>query len=66
MGQGQVGAKLPEGYSAHMPLILLADLLTLLRWWVDAAYAIHEDCWGHTGAGMSFGQGMALSYSWKQ
>jgi hypothetical protein len=32
---------------------------------VDAAYAVHDDCQGHTGAGMSFGQGMALSYSWK-
>jgi hypothetical protein len=50
----------------HMPLILSADLLTLSRWWVDAAYAVHDDCRGHTGAGMSFGQGMALSYSWKQ
>ena len=48
-----------------MPLILLADSLTLSRWWVDAAYAVHDDCRGHTGAGMSFGQGMALSYSWK-
>jgi hypothetical protein len=50
----------------HMPLILSADLLTLSQWWVDAAYAVHDNCRGHTGAGMSFGQGMALSYSWKQ
>jgi hypothetical protein len=50
----------------HMPLILSVDLLTLSRWWVDAAYAVHDDCQGRTGAGMSFGQGMALSYSWKQ
>jgi hypothetical protein len=49
----------------HMLLILSADLLMLSRWWVDAAYAVHDDCRGHTGAGMSFGQGMALSYSWK-
>jgi hypothetical protein len=49
----------------HMPLILSADSLTLLRWWVDAAYAVHHDCRGHTGARMSFGQGMAMSYSWK-
>ena len=49
----------------HMPLILSADLLTLSRWWVDAAYPVHDDCRGHTGAGMSFGQGMALRYSWK-
>jgi hypothetical protein len=50
----------------HMPLILLADLLTLSRWWVDTVYAMHDDCWGHTGVGMSFGQRIALSYSWKQ
>ena len=50
----------------HMPLVLSADCLTLSRWWVDAAYAVHHDCKGHTGAGMSFGQGMAMSYSWKQ
>jgi hypothetical protein len=49
----------------HMPLVLSADLLTLSRWWVDAAYAIHHDSRGHTGAGMSFKQGMAMSYSWK-
>ena len=49
----------------HMPLILVADSLTLSRWWVDAEYAVHGGCWGHTGAGMSFGQGMALSYSRK-
>ena len=49
----------------HMPLILSADSLILSRWWVDAAYTVHNNCWGHTGAGMSFGQGMALSYSWK-
>jgi hypothetical protein len=52
----------------HMPVILAADSLTLSRWWgVDVAYAMHDDCRGHTGAGMSFGQEMmALSYSWKQ
>jgi hypothetical protein len=49
----------------HMPLVLSADSLTLSRWWVDAAYAVHHNCKGHTGAGMSFGQGMACSYSWK-
>jgi hypothetical protein len=50
----------------HMPLILSADSLMPSWWWVDTAYAMHNNCWGHTGAGMSFGQGMALSYSWKQ
>ena len=50
----------------HMPLVLGADSLTLSRWGVDAAYAVHHDCKGHTRVGMSFGQGMAKSYSWKQ
>ena len=49
----------------HMPLILSADSMTMPRWWVDAAYAVHHDCKGHTGAGMSLGRGMAMSYSWK-
>jgi hypothetical protein len=49
----------------HMPLILSADSLTLSRWWVSTAYAVHHDCKGHTGAGMSFSQGMAMSYLWK-
>jgi hypothetical protein len=46
----------------NMSLILLADSLTLSQWSVHAAYAIHHDCEGNTGVGMSFGQGMALSY----
>jgi hypothetical protein len=50
----------------HMPLILLANSLTLPRWWVDVAYAVHHDCKGHTRAGMSLNQGMVLNYSWKQ
>ncbi len=47
-----------------MPQILLANCLMLL-WWVDKAYVVHDDWRGHTGAGMSFGQGMVMSYSWK-
>jgi hypothetical protein len=50
----------------HMPLMLSADSLTLSRWWVDAAYAVHHDCKSQTGAGMSLGKGMVCSYSWKQ
>ncbi len=38
----------------------------LSLWWVGMVYAVHHNCKGHTGAGMSFGQGMAMSYSWKQ
>jgi hypothetical protein len=47
----------------HMPLILSADSLTLAQWWVDIAYAVYHDCKSHTGAGMSLGTGVVLSYS---
>jgi hypothetical protein len=39
----------------NMPLVLLADSLTHSRWWVNAVNAVHDDCRGHTGAGMSLG-----------
>jgi hypothetical protein len=48
----------------NMPLILSADDLTLLRWWVNIVYTVHHDCEGHTGNRTSFRQGMALSYLW--
>ncbi len=50
----------------HMPLILLADSLTLSWWWVDAVCTVHDDSRGHTGAGMNLRQKMALTYSRKQ
>ena len=50
----------------HMLLILSVDSMMLSPWWVDAVHAVHDDCREHTGAGMIFSQGMALSYSWKQ
>lgn len=47
-----------------MPLVLSADSLTMARWWVDALYAIHQDCKEYTRAraGMSLGKGMVISY----
>ena len=49
-----------------MPLILHADNVNLIKWWVDAAYATHDDMWGHTGATMSLGHSSVLSMSKKQ
>ena len=45
---------------------LRADDLGVISWWIDAAYAVHEDCKGQTGAMMSLGEGGVLSGSWKQ
>jgi N-acetylglucosamine kinase-like BadF-type ATPase len=41
----------------YMPLVLRADILNIVKWWVDASYATHGDYRGHTGATMSMGTG---------
>ena len=52
-----------------LPLILQADRVNLLKWWVDASYAAQDDMWGHTGGTMSMvkdGRGSIISISKKQ
>ena len=43
-----------------------ADCLNTIRWWVDAAYGVHWDSKGHTGAMMSMGKGAIVNISKKQ
>jgi hypothetical protein len=50
----------------YMPLILRADSLIVIKWWVDASYATHGDCRGHTGATMSLGRVSVIGMSKKQ
>jgi hypothetical protein len=50
----------------YMPLILRANSLSIIKWWVDASYATHGDCRGHTGAMMSLGWGSIIGMSKKQ
>jgi hypothetical protein len=50
----------------YMPLILRADGLSIIKWWVDASYTAHGDCRGHTGATMSLGWGSIIGMSKKQ
>jgi hypothetical protein len=50
----------------YMPLILRADSISIIKWWVDASYATHGDCRGHTGATMSLGRGSIIGMSKKQ
>jgi hypothetical protein len=47
-------------------LILSADDLHVIKWYVDSAFAVHSDFKSHTGAVMSYGGGMAQSISRKQ
>jgi hypothetical protein len=47
-------------------LTLSLDNLGIVRWYVDASFATHADCKGHTGAMMTLGEEAAVSFSRKQ
>jgi hypothetical protein len=49
-----------------MPLTLEADSMQIVKWWFDAAFAVHEDTKGHTGGGMLLGKGLIYGTSKKQ
>jgi hypothetical protein len=50
----------------YMPLILRDDSLSIVKWWVNASYASHCDCRGHTGAIVLMGTGSIKGISKKQ
>ena len=50
----------------NLPLILRIDDLGVIKWWIDASFAVHRDMKGHTGATMSLGKGSLLSLTKKQ
>ena len=52
--------------TTNLKLKLLADNLRIIRWFVDASYAIHDNCKGHTGSMMTMGSGAITSFSRKQ
>ena len=47
-------------------LTLEADAMHLVKWWVDASFAVHHDMKSHTGATMSLGKGSVYSTSVRQ
>ena len=47
-------------------LILSADNLHIIKWYVDAAFAVHPDFKSHTGAVMTYGTGAPITMSRKQ
>ena len=47
-------------------LTLSADNLRVLKWFVDASFAVHPDFKSHTGATMTMGKGAIMSISRKQ
>ena len=42
----------------HLPHILSSDDTGVIEWWVDAAFAVHDDMKSHTGGAMSLGRGV--------
>ena len=49
-----------------MPLTLSADGSGILKWWVDASFAVHPNMCGHSGGGLSLGRGFPIVSSTKQ
>jgi hypothetical protein len=49
-----------------MPLTLQANNLHTIQWWVDGAFAVHNDMKSHTGITMSLGKGSIYSSSTTQ
>jgi hypothetical protein len=49
--------------TASMPLTLEACNLQVIKWWVDASYAVHDDMKSHTGGIMTMGKGVVYATS---
>jgi hypothetical protein len=49
-----------------MPLILSANGSGILKWLVDASFAVHPNMRGHSGGGLSLGRGFPIVSSTKQ
>jgi hypothetical protein len=49
-----------------MPLILSDNGSGILKWWVDASFAVFPNMRGHSGGGLSLGQGFPIVISTKQ
>ena len=50
----------------EMPLALEADNMHIVKWWVDASFAVHPDMKSHTGGVMSLGKGAVYGSSTRQ
>ena len=52
--------------TTEMVLTLTADRVPVIKWWVDASYAVHHDLRSHTGATFTLGGGSIYSCFRKQ
>ena len=51
--------------TVDLPLILGADSSGVLKWYVDASFAVHPNMQGHTGGGLTMGRGFSIISSTK-
>jgi hypothetical protein len=49
-----------------IPLILSTNGSGILKWWVDASFAVHPNMRGHPGGGLSLGRGFPIASSTNQ
>jgi Reverse transcriptase (RNA-dependent DNA polymerase)/Zinc knuckle len=49
-----------------MPLTLEANDIQVVKWWIDAAFAVHADMKSHTGGVMTLGKGTIYATSTRQ
>ncbi len=52
--------------TVDLPLTLEADNISIIKWWVDASYAVHPDMKSHTNGMLSLGKGATYGTSTKQ
>lgn len=52
--------------TSSLSLTLEADENMVARWWVDASFAMHSDCWSQSGAVLILGKGASYSGSQRQ
>jgi hypothetical protein len=50
----------------NLALTLEADNTHIIKWWVDASFAVHKDMKSHTGGTLSLGKGSLYSTSTRQ
>jgi hypothetical protein len=50
-------------FTRTMPLTLEGDNTCIIKWWIDASFAVHPDMKSHTGGTMSLGKGSPYSTS---
>jgi hypothetical protein len=50
----------------ELTLVLGAKGSSILKWWIDGSFAVHQNMRGHTGGGLSMGRGFPIVNSTKQ